>query len=119
MSDQNKIDRSPQQGKDKINNSIKWDVGRVGWFIIGCMLVVVFIVILLYLYNDKRVFILRTLFVSIFTILPAIMYYVFIASRKSSLFQEFVSNLNRLGLLDYYKVEGEAEGNGEGLIEKK
>ena len=41
----------------------------------------------------------RIMVITIFTILPAVMYYVFIASRKQSLFQEFVSNLGRLGLL--------------------
>ena len=41
----------------------------------------------------------RVLMIVTFTILPAVMYYVFIATTKANLFQEYVSNLGRLGLL--------------------
>lgn len=51
-------------------------------------------------FDDWGLNLFRILVITVFTILPAIMYYVFIASRKRSLFQEFVSNLSRLGLLD-------------------
>jgi len=48
----------------------------------------------------------RVLMIVTFTILPAVMYYVFIATAKANLFQEYVSNLGRLGLLcPHKKVE--------------
>lgn len=46
----------------------------------------------------------RVLMIVTFTILPAVMYYVFIATAKANLFQEYVSNLGRLGLLRPYKA---------------
>lgn len=52
-------------------------------------------------FDDWGLNLFRILVITVFTILPAIMYYVFIASRKRSLFQEFVSNLSRLGLLNH------------------
>ncbi len=50
-------------------------------------------------FDDWGLNLFRILVITVFTILPALMYYVFIASRKRSLLQEFVSNLSRLGLL--------------------
>ena len=46
----------------------------------------------------------RVLMIVTFTILPAVMYYVFIATTKANLFQEYVSNLGRLGLLRPHKI---------------
>ena len=43
---------------------------------------------------------LRVIFLSMVTLLPPTMYYLFISTRKYSLLNEFVSNLDRLGLLD-------------------
>lgn len=50
-------------------------------------------------FDDRGLDLFRVLVITLFTILPAVMYYVFMASKKNSLFQEFVSNLERLGLL--------------------
>ncbi|MGH2701705.1 MAG: hypothetical protein ACRDJ2_08015 [Actinomycetota bacterium] len=44
--------------------------------------------------------VLRAIFLAIVCLLPASMWYLFIATRKSSVLNDFVSNLNRLGLLD-------------------
>lgn len=44
--------------------------------------------------------VLRSVFLIIVCLLPAVMYYLFIFSRKSSLLQEYFSNLSRLGLFD-------------------
>lgn len=46
----------------------------------------------------------RVLMIVTFTILPAVMYYVFIATTKANLFQEYVSNLGRLGLLRPHQI---------------
>ena len=43
---------------------------------------------------------LRAVFLLIVCLLPAAMWYLFIAARKASLLNEFLANLNRLGLLD-------------------
>ena len=43
--------------------------------------------------------VLRVVFLGIVILLPATMYYLFIATRKVSLLNEFINNLDRLGLL--------------------
>jgi hypothetical protein len=43
--------------------------------------------------------VMRIVFLSIVIILPATMYYLFVATRKVSLLNEFINNLDRLGLL--------------------
>jgi hypothetical protein len=53
-----------------------------------------------------QVALLRSVFLLIVCLLPATMYYLFIASRKSSLLQEYCTNLSRLGLFDLQKVGG-------------
>jgi hypothetical protein len=53
-----------------------------------------------------QVALLRSVFLLIVCLLPATMYYLFIASRKSSLLQEYFTNLARLGLFDPQKVAG-------------
>lgn len=53
----------------------------------------------LYYYHEQQVAVLRYSLITLFSTLPAIMYFVFIAWRKTSLFQDYVSNLHRLGLL--------------------
>jgi len=72
----------------------------------GSLLVILFgigialgLVATLYNRPNWATLVLRFLLVVLFTTLPAVMYYVFIASRKASLFQEYVNNLSRLGLL--------------------
>ena len=50
--------------------------------------------------------VLRIVFLAIVTLLPATMYYLFIATRKVSLLNEFVNNLDRLGLLAVQKRPG-------------
>lgn len=46
-----------------------------------------------------QIVLLRSVFLLIVCLLPATMYYLFITSRKSSLLQEYFTNLSRLGLL--------------------
>jgi len=43
--------------------------------------------------------VMRIVFLSIVILLPATMYYLFVATRKVSLLNEFINNLDRLGLL--------------------
>lgn len=43
----------------------------------------------------------RLVFVLIAALLPAAMYYLFLAAKRPSLFEEFVANLRRLGLVYY------------------
>ena len=70
-----------------------------GIVILACVFSFALLVLLFIVRPDLTVGTLRFLVIVVFTILPASMYYVFIASRKSSLFQEYVINLYRLGLL--------------------
>jgi len=56
--------------------------------------------LLVFLPSGLQVFILRLLFVVAVSIFPAVMYYLFITTAKASLLNEFVSNLERLGVLE-------------------
>ncbi|HYO34644.1 MAG TPA: hypothetical protein VER97_01095 [Geodermatophilus sp.] len=51
---------------------------------------------------------LRVVFLLVVCLLPATMWYFFIAARKASLLNEFLSNLQRLGLLDHADREDDA-----------
>ena len=73
----------------------------VNLIVLACLVTVVALAVFLNFENAWGLDLFRTLIIIIFTILPAVMYYVFISSKKSSLFQEFVSNLSRLGLLEH------------------
>lgn len=59
--------------------------------------------LVLYFFPDQQIAILRYSLITLFSTLPAIMYFIFIAWRKTSLFQEYISNLCQLGLLDSYR----------------
>lgn len=78
-------------------------IDRTTWMqLVGILLMVSVIIgfsVVLYYWSDHQVAILRYSLITLFSTLPAIMYFIFIAWRKSSLFQEYVSNLYRLGLL--------------------
>ncbi len=52
-----------------------------------------------------QVSVLRSVFVAVVTLLPATMYYLFISTRKYSLLNDFVCNLDRLGLLNPTDLE--------------
>ncbi len=54
--------------------------------------------LVLYLFPEQEVAILRYSLITLFSTLPATMYFIFIAWRKTSLFQEYISNLFQLGL---------------------
>ena len=73
---------------------------------IGIMLLVAGVGILMlfvgifHLTTEIAVALLRLLLILLFCALPAFMYYLFIATKKYSLYNEFVINLKRLGLID-------------------
>ncbi len=54
-------------------------------------------------WHEHQIAILRYSLIGLFSTLPAIMYFIFIAWRKTSLFQEYISNLYRLGLLSPFR----------------
>ncbi|MEM7256045.1 MAG: hypothetical protein AAF404_01520 [Pseudomonadota bacterium] len=65
--------------------------------------------------EDHQIAIVRYSLIALFSTLPAIMYFIFIAWRKTSLFQEYISNLYRLGLLSPYRRV--SNGNPDGKDE--
>ena len=69
---------------------------------IGLFFVVVFLIEPVY-----QAAMLRTIFLIIVCSLPALMYYLFIATKKYSLLNEFVLNLTRLGLINPQRVPHE------------
>jgi hypothetical protein len=67
-----------------------------------------------------QIALLRSVFLLIVCLLPATMYYLFIASRKSSLLQEYFTNLARLGLFDLQTVGGSGcKANFESELERR
>lgn len=84
---------------------------RIGYlvFVLPFVLAVAVAGAVVFLQPEYRVAAIRGLFISVVTLLPATMYYLFITTRKYSLLNEFVSNLHRLGLL---------EGNGDDHVRR-
>ena len=70
-----------------------------GGVIVFCIVAFAAFVLFFMRFEEFSVGTLRFSVIVVFTVAPASMYYVFIASRKTSLFQEYVVNLYRLGLL--------------------
>jgi hypothetical protein len=72
---------------------------HIGLAIFAATPILLALVTAIYVIPDKyHVTMLRSVFLLIVCLLPATMYYLFIASRKSSLLQEYFTNLSRLGL---------------------
>ncbi|HTP95493.1 MAG TPA: hypothetical protein VMK05_06560 [Burkholderiales bacterium] len=65
-----------------------------------------------------RVAAMRGVFLAVVCLLPATMYYLFIVTRKDSLLNEFIANLDRLGLLQPDRLALHAE-KGQGSYEKQ
>jgi hypothetical protein len=84
-----------------INCVGKTAIRRVGLLVGLCAVlsVTLFFAIALVAQSDAyKILVLRSVFLLVAALLPAILYWMFIATRKSSLFYEFVSSINRLGL---------------------
>jgi hypothetical protein len=62
-------------------------------------------------YSDSRAMFLRGIFLVVVCILPATMWYLFIVTRKASLLNEFLANLDRLGLLDVQVERAQKEAS--------
>lgn len=92
--------------RDFITASAKKQIGVIIFVAMPLLLVLVGAV--WFLPDRFQVLMLRMVFLLIVCLLPAVLYYLFIASRKSSLLQEFVANLFRLGLL---RRQSLAKGN--------
>jgi uncharacterized membrane protein len=79
-----------------------------GYVIYGVIpaLVALFACAAIFVASGYQANVLRVVFLAIVILLPATMYYLFIATRKVSLLNEFVNNLDRLGLLTVPKKPG-------------
>lgn len=64
-----------------------------------------FIVVVFLFEPDVQAAFLRLVFIMVVCSLPAVMYYLFIATKKYNLYNEFMMNLDRLGLLDPAHLE--------------
>lgn len=73
-------------------------VGLLIFVVIPILSVLVGAVVLLP--EEYQIPALRTVFLLVVCLFPAVMYYLFIASRKDSLLNEFLSNLDRLRLIE-------------------
>jgi hypothetical protein len=81
---------------------------RIGLIIFSLIPVIAFFVIGVFIIKPiYQAALLRTIFLVIVCSLPALMFYLFIATKKYSLLNEFVINLDRLGLLDPNKIPAE------------
>ena len=73
-------------------------IGLIIFVVIPAVVLAVIVVILLPL--AFRAAALRMIFLLCVCLLPAVMYYLFIATKKYSILNEFIINLDRLGLLE-------------------
>src|SRR5262252_766973 len=99
---------------------------RIGVIIFSLIpLIVLFFVAVFLLDTKYQTALLRTMFLIIVCSLPAMLYYLFIATKKSSLLNEFIINLTRLGLRDpkrlpkglvFAGLENETEAESEARI---
>ncbi|MDX2481027.1 MAG: hypothetical protein QNK24_11920 [Desulfuromusa sp.] len=90
--------------QDLIAASAKKQIGIILFFVIPVLLTLVGTVFLLP--ARFQIIILRVVFLLIASLLPAVMYYLFIASRKYSLLHEYFTNLARLGLFERQVFNG-------------
>lgn len=81
---------------------------RIGLVIMALILfIVLFFVVVFLLEPILQAALLRTIFLIVVCSLPALMYYLFIATKKTSLHNEFWLNLTRLGLVNPEKLPPE------------
>lgn len=74
---------------------------RIGVMLLGAVVGIAMLFVgIFHLTTGIAVALLRLLLILLFCALPAFMYYLFIATKKYSLYNEFVINLKRLGLID-------------------
>ena len=89
------------------SSTVQSQIGVVIYLVIPLLLAPL---LLINFVPDKyEVPILRSVFFLIVTLLPATLYFLFISSRKTSLLQEYLTNLARLGLFDHqphYAADG-------------
>lgn len=84
----------------------------------GAIPILLALVVAIYILPHYHVVILRSFFLLIVCLLPATLYYLFIASSKSSLLHEYFTNLSRLGLLDR-QVLGGGKDECESELERR
>jgi len=78
---------------------------RIGLIIFGLIPLILLFFAAVFLIDTKyQTALLRTVFLIVVCSLPALLYYLFIATKKSSLLNEFIINLGRLGLRDPSRV---------------
>jgi hypothetical protein len=83
-------------------------------------LLTLLVMLLLVLPEIYQISVLRGVFLLIVCLLPATMYYLFIASRKKSLLQEYFTNLTRLGLFRRASLSNaQRGGNDESELERR
>jgi uncharacterized membrane protein len=78
-----------------------------GYVIYGVIPAVVALVVGVGSLSGHGANVLRIVFLAIVILLPATMFYLFIATRKVSLLNEFINNLDRLGLLNMQRASAE------------
>ncbi len=81
---------------------------RIGFVILILIILIgLFFIAVFLLEPTYQAALLRTIFLIIVCSLPALMYYLFIATKKYSLLNEFILNLTRLGLVNPKRVPRE------------
>ena len=73
--------------------------GRTGMLVFGILPAVIIAVGGAIFLSPFQVNVMRLLFLAVVILLPGVLFYLFIANRKASLLNEFVANLNQLGII--------------------
>lgn len=88
---------------------------RMGAVILFAVVAIIaFFVVVFMIEPDYQAAVLRLIFITIVCSLPAVMYYLFIATKKNSLLNELTINLSRLGLLNPERMPPELRLAGLG-----
>jgi hypothetical protein len=84
--------------------------GRIGMFVFGVIPIVLFLFGLVVFVPERfQVPVLRVIFLVPVCFLPAIMYYLFMATKKNSVYNEYIMSLDKLGILAPRDNESEKE----------
>jgi len=70
---------------------------RAAVLILGLGLMVMLVAAIAFLQRNGQILVIRSIFLLVVSLLPGVLFFLFVATRKGSLFKEFLANMDRLG----------------------
>lgn len=94
-------------------------VRRAPFALVLLPLIVLAVIAIVFLASTYQAFVVRVVFVLVACLIPGAMYYLFIATRRPSILNEFIGNLFRLGLFDTIRWQpGTQPGDPPEMLER-